>query len=76
MVWIGGSGQLFSLFDRGGGSRGGGGALPLPRWLVPLVGENKGRSLNTGNCDVVSDNIKHDVETREKIARVKPDLLS
>ena len=40
------------------------------------VGENKVSSLNTGNRDVVSDNIKQDVGTREIIAPVKPDLLS
>ena len=40
------------------------------------VGENKVGSLNTGNLDVGSDNIKQAVDTREIIARVKPDLLS
>ena len=40
------------------------------------VGENKTRSLNTRNCDVGNDNIKQAVETREIIARMKPDLLS
>ena len=40
------------------------------------VGENKIRSLNTRNRDVGNDNIKQAVETREIIARMKPDLLS
>ena len=40
------------------------------------VGENKVGSLNTGNRDVGSDDIKQAVDTRETIARVKPDLLS
>ena len=40
------------------------------------VGENKVGSLNTGNLDVGIDNIKQAVDTREIIARVKPDLLS
>ena len=40
------------------------------------VGENKVGSLNTGNCDVGSDNINQAVETRNIISRVKPDLLS
>ena len=40
------------------------------------VGENKVGSLNTGNLDVGSDNIKQAVDTREIIAHVKPDLLS
>ena len=40
------------------------------------VGENKVGSLNMGNRDVGSDDIKQAVDTREIIARVKPDLLS
>ena len=40
------------------------------------VGENKVGSLNTGNCDVYINDIKQAVDTREVIARVKPDLLS
>ena len=40
------------------------------------VGENKAGSLNTGNCDVGSDDIKQAVDMREIIARVKPDFLS
>ena len=40
------------------------------------VGENKVRSLNTGNCDVGSDDIKQVVDTRKIIACMKPDLLS
>ena len=39
------------------------------------VGENKVGSLNTGNRDVGSDDIKQAVDTREIIARVKPDLF-
>ena len=41
-----------------------------------FVGENKVRSLNTGNCDIGSDEIQQAVNTREIIVRVKPDLLS
>ena len=40
------------------------------------VGENKFGSLFTGNRDVGSDNINQDVDTREIISCVKPDLLS
>ena len=40
------------------------------------VGENKVTSLNMGNRDVGSDNIKQAVDTRKIIAQVKPDLLS
>ena len=40
------------------------------------VGENKAGSLNTGNRDVGSDDIKQTMETREIIESVKPDLLS
>ena len=40
------------------------------------VGENKVGSLNTGNRDVGSDDIKQAVDMREIIARVKLDLLS
>ena len=40
------------------------------------VGENKDGSLNTGNRDVGSVDIKQVVYTRKIIARVKPDLLS
>ena len=40
------------------------------------VDENKVGSLNTGNCDVGSDDIKKTVDTREIITLVKPDLLS
>ena len=36
------------------------------------VGENKVGSLNTGNCDVGSDNIKQAMDMREIIARMKP----
>ena len=39
------------------------------------VDENKVGSLNTGNCDVGSDDINQAVDTREIILRVKPDLL-
>ena len=38
-------------------------------------GENILGSQNTGNRDVGSDDIKKGVDTREIIARVKPDLL-
>ena len=39
------------------------------------VGENKVRSLNTGNRDVVSDNINQHVDMREIISRAKPEIL-
>ena len=38
--------------------------------------ENKVGILNAGNCDVGSDNIIQDVDTREIILRKKADLLS
>ena len=41
------------------------------------VAENeKVGSLNTGNRDVGSDNVRHTVDTRYVIARTKPHLLS
>ena len=39
------------------------------------VGENIFGSLNTGNYDVGSDDINQNLDTREMISRVKPDLL-
>ena len=39
------------------------------------VGENKVISLNTGNCDVGSDEINQDVDTREIILHVKSEVL-
>ena len=41
-----------------------------------VFGENKFVSLNTGNRDIGSDYINQDVDTREIILCVKPDLLS
>ena len=41
-----------------------------------LAGNNKVVSLNTGNCDVGSDEVNSGVDTREIISRVKQDLLS
>ena len=46
------------------------------RSVQECVGKNKAGSLNTGNRDVGRDDIKQVVDTREIIARVKPDLLS
>ena len=40
------------------------------------VGKNKVGSLNTGNDDVGSDDIKQAVNTHKIIACVKPDILS
>ena len=41
-----------------------------------VVGNDKGGSQNTGNCDVGSDCVNNDVDTREIISRVKPDFSS
>ena len=41
-----------------------------------VVGKDKVGSLNTGNRDVVSDDVNNTVDTREIISRLKPDLLS
>ena len=40
------------------------------------MGNDKVRSLNTGNRDVGSDDVNNTVDKREMISRVKPDLLS
>ena len=44
--------------------------------FIPVVGNDKVGSLNTGNRDVGSDDVNNTVDTREIISRVKPDLLS
>ena len=49
---------------------------PCSALIFTIVGENTVGSLNTGNGDVGSDDIKQAVNTCEIIACVKPDLLS
>ena len=48
------------------------------KWVIfnQAIGENKSGSLNTGNCDVGSEDIKQAVDTREIIARMKSEILS
>ena len=41
-----------------------------------VVGNDKFGILNTGNCDIGSDDVNNTVDTREIILRVKSDLLS
>ena len=41
-----------------------------------VAGNNKVGSLNTGNRDIVSEDINNSVDTRKIFLRVKPDLLS
>ena len=43
---------------------------------MPVAGDNKVGSLNTGNRDIGSDDVNKAVDTCEIISRVKPDLLS
>ena len=40
-----------------------------------VVGNDIVRSLNTGNCDVGSDDVTNTVDTRNIILRIKPELL-
>ena len=41
-----------------------------------VVGNDKVKSLNMGNCDVGSDDVNNTVDTREVISCIKPELLS
>ena len=40
------------------------------------MGDEKVGSLNMVNRDIGSDNVRHTVDTRDIISRMKPDLLS
>ena len=76
--------------EDGGYSRGG--LVGVVHVLVPMIGHNrydnvrsdgttvmgdeKFRSLNMVNCDLGSDNVRHTVDMRDIISRLKPYLLS